>query len=182
MSTQTMTGHPAPPPIATIVIRGVVLAISCAISYWLITHILGYTYSVSRDDDLLGGMWTVVATIFVYRQGQKESVRSALSRMAATFISFVLCLAYFAFLPFHLWGMALLIGISAVLVPLMGRPDDTITTCITIAVLMVVAQLSPHDAWRQPILRLVDTAVGVTVGVAGVWISNCWTEQSASHG
>jgi hypothetical protein len=96
-----MTGYPASPPIATIVIRGVVLAISCVISYWLITHILTYTYSVSRDDDLLGGMWTVVATIFVYRRGQKESVRSALSRMAATFISFVLCLAYFVFLPFQ---------------------------------------------------------------------------------
>src|SRR6266436_1225858 len=35
-------------------------------------------------------------------------------------------LAYFVFLPFHLWGMAMLIGISAVLVPLMGTPDDTI--------------------------------------------------------
>jgi hypothetical protein len=33
----------------------------------LITHILANTYSISRDDDLLGGMWAVVATIFVYR-------------------------------------------------------------------------------------------------------------------
>jgi hypothetical protein len=181
MSTQTVTGYAAPPPITTILIRGVVLAMSCVISYWLITHILAYTYSVSRDDDLLGGMWTVVATIFVYRQGEKESVHSALSRMAATFISFALCLAYFVFLPFHLWGMAVLIGISAVLVPLIGRPDDTITTCITIAVLMVVAQLSPHAAWRQPILRLVDTAVGVAVGVAGVWTSSHWTKRSSAQ-
>ncbi len=52
----------------------------------------------------------------------------------------------------------------------MGRPDDTITTGITIAFVMVVAALSPHDAWRQPILRLVNTAVGVAVGVAAVWL------------
>jgi hypothetical protein len=32
------------------------------------------------------------------------------------------------------------------------------------------AALSPHDAWRQPILRLVDTAVGVAVGVATAWL------------
>jgi hypothetical protein len=34
-----------------IVARAAVLAVSCAISYWLITRILGNTYSVSRDDD-----------------------------------------------------------------------------------------------------------------------------------
>jgi uncharacterized membrane protein YccC len=150
--------------------RGAILAISCAISYWLITHILANAYSVSRDDDLLGGMWAVVATIFVYRASHAESVRAALSRMAATSISFVLCLVYLLIFPFHVWGMAALIGIGAIVVTTMGRPDDSITTGITIAVVMVVAALSPHGAWRQPILRTVDTAVGVAVGVAAVWL------------
>jgi multisubunit Na+/H+ antiporter MnhB subunit len=36
---------------------------------------------------------------------------------------------------------------------------------------MVVAALSPHNAWRQPILRLIDTAVGVAVGLAVAWLS-----------
>ena len=152
------------------VLRGVVLAISCAISSWLITHLLASAYSISRDDDLLGGMWAVVSTNFVYRHGLEESARWALSRMSATLVSFVLCLAYLAFFPFHVWGMAALIGIGTVAVTLMGRPDDTITTAITIAVIMVVAELSPYHAWRQPILRLVDTAVGVIVGIAAVWI------------
>ena len=66
--------------------------------------------------------------------------------------------------------MASLIGIGTIVVTTMGHPDDTIPTGITIAVVMVVAALSPHDAWRQPILRLVDTAVGVAVGVAAVWL------------
>jgi hypothetical protein len=153
-----------------VVARGALLAISCAISYWLITHILANTYSISRDDDLLGGMWAVAATIFVYRHSHAESVRAALSRMAATSISFALCLAYLLMFPFYVWGMAALIGIGAIVVTTMGRPDDTITTGVTIAVVMVVAALSPHDAWRQPILRLVDTAVGVAVGVATAWL------------
>jgi hypothetical protein len=153
-----------------VIIRSAVLAISCAISYWLITHILANTYSISRDDNLLGGMWAIVATIFVYRYSHAESIRAALSRMAATSISFVLCLVYLLIFPFQVWGMAALIGIGAIIVTTMGRPDDTITTGITIAVIMVVAALSPHDAWRQPILRLVDTAVGVSVGVATAWL------------
>jgi uncharacterized membrane protein YccC len=140
------------------------------VSYWLITHILANTYSISRDDDLLGGMWAAVATIFVYRYSHAESVRAALSRMAATSISFVLCLVYLLIFPFHVWGMAALIGIGTIVVTTMGRPDDTITTGITIAVVMVVAALSPHGAWRQPILRLADTALGVAVGVAAAWL------------
>ena len=164
------TPHPGSPQTGEVVIRGAILAISCAISYWLITHILANTYSISRDDNLLGGMWAVVATIFVYRYSHAESVRAALSRMAATSISFVLCLVYLLIFPFHVWGMATLIGIGAIVVTTMGRPDDTITTGITIAVVMVVAALSPHDAWRQPILRLVDTALGVAVGVAAAWL------------
>jgi uncharacterized membrane protein YccC len=140
------------------------------ISYWLITHILANTYSISRDDDLLGGMWAVAATVFVCRYSHAESVRAALSRMAATSVSFALCLVYLLIFPFHVWGMAALIGIGAIVVTTMGRPDDTITTGITIAVVMVVAALSPHVAWRQPILRLFDTAVGVVVGVVAAWV------------
>lgn len=165
------TQHGVQPQTGEVIIRGAILAISCVISYWLITHILGHTYSISRDDDLLGGMWAVVATIFVYRYSNAESVRSAFSRLAATSISFALCLVYLLIFPFHLWGMAALIGIGTIVVTIMGRSDDTITTGITIAVVMVVAALSPHDAWRQPILRLVDTAVGVAVGIAAAWLS-----------
>ena len=66
--------------------------------------------------------------------------------------------------------MAILIGIGAVAVTLIGRPDDTVTTGITIAVVMVVAALSPHNAWQHPILRKVDTAAGGAVGVAAAWI------------
>jgi uncharacterized membrane protein YgaE (UPF0421/DUF939 family) len=160
------TLYGVPPQTGEAVVRGAMLAIACAISYWLITHILANAYSISRDDDLLGGMWAVVATIFVYRNSNAESVRSALSRMAATTVSFALCLVYLLIFPFHPWGMAALIGIGTIVVTIMGRPDDTVTTGITIAVVMVVAALSPGDAWRQPVLRLIDTAVGVAVGVA----------------
>jgi uncharacterized membrane protein YccC len=159
-----------PPQTGEVVVRGVILAISCAISYWLITHILAETYSISKDDDLLGGMWAVVATIFVYRDSKAEIVCSALSRMAATAVSFALCLVYLLIFPFHLWGMAALIGIGTVVVTIIGRPDDSVTTGITIAVVMVVAALSPGEAWRQPVLRTVDTAVGVAVGVAAAWL------------
>jgi hypothetical protein len=50
------------------------------------------------------------------------------------------------------------------------RPDDVITTGITTNVVMVVAAMSPEPAWKQPLLRTVDTLVGVAVGVLGASI------------
>jgi hypothetical protein len=82
-------------------VYGASLALSSVISFWLITRILAQTYSVSREDDLLGGMWAVVATLFVQRYSYEESVRAALSRVAATWVSFALCFVYLVLLPFH---------------------------------------------------------------------------------
>jgi hypothetical protein len=39
------------------VAQGVELAVACLISYAVITQLLARAYSVSREDDLLGGMW-----------------------------------------------------------------------------------------------------------------------------
>jgi len=154
-----------------VLLHSVALSGLCVISYWLITHMLAQVFSVSRNDDLLGGMWAVVATIFVYRYSYEESAGAALSRMGATSLSFALCFLYLLFLPFHVWGLAMLIGVGAVAMSLLRRPDDIITTGITTAVVMVVAAISPDHAWKQPLLRVVDTIVGVAVGVAGAWIS-----------
>lgn len=132
---------------------------------------LAHVYSISRDDDLLGGMWAVAATVFVYRYSYDGSIGAALSRMGATSLSFVLCFIYLLFFPFRLSGMVTLIGVGAVVMCLLDQPDEIVTTGITTAVVMVVAGISPNQAWKQPILRLVDTIVGVAVGTFGTWIS-----------
>ncbi len=150
---------------------GGALAIACLVSYALITHLLSQVYFVSQDDGLLGGMWAVVATVFVYRLRYQESRSAALSRMAATLLSFVFCLVYLLIFPFSALGMAALIGIGAMVLTLLGRPEDIITTGITTAVVMVVTGISPQHAWKQPILRLVDTVVGIGVGMVAARIS-----------
>jgi hypothetical protein len=49
-----------------------------------------------------------------------------------------------------------------------GIPGISCATGITTAAVMVVAELAPEHAWRQPILRLID----ITVGAAAAWIGN----------
>jgi uncharacterized membrane protein YgaE (UPF0421/DUF939 family) len=151
------------------IVSGVGLTLASLVSYELTTRILTSAIS-SRDDQLLGGMWSVVATVFVCRESYRQSISAALSRTAATSLSFILCLGYLLFLPFSSWGLAILIGIGAVILIMIDRPGDVITTSITTAVVMVVAGISVQHAWRQPILRLVDTLIGIAVGITGVWV------------
>jgi hypothetical protein len=161
---------PAPAEVRSAVLDSFLLGVACLASYWLTTRVLSLVYSVSKDDDALGGMWSVIATVFLFRASYQQSLAAAVTRMAATLVSFVLCLAYLAFLPFHPWGLALMVGLSVLVTALIGRPEDEITAGITTTVVLVVAGLSPQEAWRQPILRLADTAVGVAVGVVAAWL------------
>lgn len=139
------------------------MALACAISYWIITSILAPF--VGKASDLLGGMWAVAATVFVFRDTRAESMSAGLERFIATCISFALCLLYLLLFPFQPLGMAVLIGVGTVVMMLLGRREDIVTTGITTTVVMVVAGISPHDAWQQPLLRLGDTIVGIAVGV-----------------
>jgi len=148
---------------------GTGLTLAALVSYELTTRILTSAIS-SRDDQLLGGMWSVIATVFVFRESYRQSVSAALSRTAATSLSFVLCLGYLLVFPFSSWGMAILIGIGTVILIMVNRPGDVITASITTAVVMVVAGISPQHAWSQPILRLLDTLIGIAVGITAVWI------------
>lgn len=146
--------------------HGVALAICCLLSCWIITNILAAVRLMPRDDEVLGGMWVVIATIFVFRFSYEESARAALSRISVTLLSFVLCLLYLLIFPFRPLGMAVLIGIGSVVLSLMGRSEDIIT-----------AGISPQHAWKQPILRLLDTIVGVGGGVPGA--STSWQPTSS---
>jgi len=139
------------------------IAIACWISYWLMTHALSSV--VGRDDDLLGGMWAAVATVFVFRSSREDSLSAGKARLIATSVSFTLCLAYLWFFAFTAAGLATLIGIGTLIMMLLGRRDDIVTTGITTTVVMVVAAMSPADPWHQPLLRVIDTVVGVGIGV-----------------
>jgi len=93
--------------------------------------------------------------------------RSGAQVLAATRESLVLAAACLA----AYWlAMTLLSRVTAV------SHDDllggrwAVSAAITTTVVMVVAAISPHNAWEQPILRLGDTVIGVAVGVAAAWL------------
>lgn len=149
------------------------MAIACLIAYVITTR--GLHPFVERDNDLLGGMWAAVATIFVFRDTRQDTLSAGVARLIATCVSFALCLPYLAIFPFTPVGMGILLGIGTVIMALSGRRGDIITTGITTTVVMVVAAISPEGAWQQPLLRLVDTAIGIGVGVSCKWIATSFS-------
>ena len=140
------------------------MAIACLITYWIMTHTLSRFVDVPSD--FLGGMWAVAATVFVFRETRLRSLSAGTARLIATCVSFALCFLYLLLFPFTPVGMAVLIAVGTVVMALLGRRDDIVTVGITTVVVMVVAAMSPVDAWRQTVLRLADTVVGIAVGVA----------------
>ena len=146
------------------------MAVACGISYAIITQVL--VPLVDRSDVLLGRMWAVVATTFVFRESRESTLSAGLARLIATCVSFALCLAYLLIFPFTGWGMAVVLGIGTIVMVLLGRQEDVVTTGITTAVVLVAAALSTQPAWHQPILRLLDTLVGIGVGVLCKWLAS----------
>jgi multisubunit Na+/H+ antiporter MnhB subunit len=64
------------------------------------------------------------------------------------------------------------IGLGTIVMMTLRRPDDIVTTGITTTVVLVVAALDPKHALEQPPLRLLDTVVGVAVGVLLKWAAS----------
>jgi uncharacterized membrane protein YccC len=155
------------------------LAVACLASYWSMTQILARL--VDMPSDFLGGMWAVAATVFVFRESRTRSLSAGIARLIATCVSFALCLLYLSFFPFTPVGMAALIGVGTVAMALLGRRDDVVPPGITTAIVMVVAAMAPEAAWHQPLLRLVDTVVGIAVGIACRWAGSCLFNKLAAE-
>jgi uncharacterized membrane protein YccC len=145
------------------------MSLASLVTYWIITRALSGL--VGAVDDLLGGMWAVVATIFVFRSTRSQSSAAGVSRLIATVVSFLLCLIYLLIWPFTPIGLVVLIGFGSLIMAALGRREEIITASITTTVVMVVAALSAEAGWRQPVLRLVDTLVGLAVGLLFRWLT-----------
>jgi hypothetical protein len=59
------------------VVPSVALALACLASYSLVRHASAHIRSLSYADDQIGGLWAVIATAFVVRTTEGESVNAA---------------------------------------------------------------------------------------------------------
>ena len=67
------------------------MGVACALSYAIITQLL--VRFADEPNKLLGGLWAVVATVFVFRESRASTLSVAVGRLVATCVSFAPCLA-----------------------------------------------------------------------------------------
>jgi uncharacterized membrane protein YccC len=155
-------------PGSTDVIAALLLGVTCAVTYVLLVNVVGPLVHEPAASSEIGGMWAVAASVFVFRASLADGLADARTRIGATFMSVVVCLAYLLLFPVTPVGIGVVIAIGSLLAVVLGRPQDASLTGITSIVVLVVADLGrPFPPWVQPILRLVDTAIGVGVGLLG---------------
>ena len=143
---------------------------ACMIAYWITSSML--PSSITREDDLLGGMWAAVATAFVFRDTSAQSLSAGAARLIATSVSFALCLLYLTLLPPHPISILVLVALGTLIMMLLNRRGDIVTTAITTIVVMVVAIIAPAHARLEPLLRLLDTGIGIGIGVSCRWMAD----------
>jgi len=146
------------------------LAIAALVTYALTTSITPLL--LNRPVESVGILWAVISAVFVVKDTRERSLSAGISRLVSTCASFALCLIYLLFFPANPFGMAILIGIGALLMMLAGRRDEINLVAVTTAVMLIVAAENPQAAWQQPLLRLADTVGGVAVGIACIWITS----------
>ena len=143
------------------------MSIACLITYWVVAFFLPNL--AGRPTTSVGILWAVISTVFVYKDTRSHSLSAGISRLIATMISLTLCLSYLLLLPITSFGMAALIFFRHAGHDIAGRRDEIGLTAITTAVVMIVAASDSQNAWQQPLLRLVDTVVGIAIGVVCKW-------------
>lgn len=151
------------------VVYAIGLAIACTSSYAVVVSILEIL--PGSHADLLGGLWTIAAVIFVFNGLNGRIHTTALNCLVATLVSIGLCVIYLSIFPYDTTGLIVLIAAGALVLAVLDRRDQMVMTGITTVVVMIVAGMNPERALQEPFLRLLDTLVGIAVGMSVKWVT-----------
>ena len=147
------------------------MALACLITYWIMVTIHS-RFGLGASSEVVGTLWAVVATIYVFRDTRAKSLSASVGRVIATVVSFALCFAYLLLFPFTPIGLIAVLAGGTLIMMALGRREEIGLAGVTTAVVMLVAAVDVQDAWQQPLLRLMDTLIGIAVGVACKWIAS----------
>ncbi len=152
------------------VLYAIDLALACVIAYYVAMYVVPPLFD--DENHAIGALWAAISAAFVFREDRVQALSAGLGRLRATCVSFVLCLIYLWFLPATPLGLGVLIAAGGIVMIALGWRDDVITTTITTIVVVVLAAIAPHNAWHQPVLRFLDTLLGIVVGIVCKWVAS----------
>lgn len=155
-------------------IRPVMVVASCigvVMAYLIGTFVTGPFHQASSS---MGAMLACTSAVVVLQTpGLRESLRAGLLRVAGTALGALLAYAYLRLFAFSTLGMMLAVALLVVLSMLLGIPDNGRMATITLLAILLVSQRSHAlPSGVNCLLRFVESALGVAVGVVLAWLTS----------
>jgi len=150
--------------------------VSCVgilLAYLTGVHITGPLHEASR---WMGAMLACTSLVVVLQShSYKDSLRAGWMRVFGTFLGALVAYLYLIVLPFSIVGMLVSVFVLEMLCMLFGIYQNNRIATITLLIILLVSQQSPHvPPAMNCLLRFVESAVGVSVGVALLWVLERW--------
>ena len=155
-------------------IRPVMVVASCigvVMAYLIGPFVTGPFHQASSS---MGAMLACTSAVVVLQTpGLRESLRAGLLRVAGTALGALLAYAYLRLFAFSTLGMMLAVALLVVLSMLLGIPDNGRMATITLLAILLVSQRSHAlPPGVNCLLRFVESALGVAVGVVLAWLTS----------
>lgn len=157
--------------------------ISCIgilLAYLTGVYVTGPLHEASR---WLGAMLACTSVVVVLQsQSYRESLHAGWMRVLGTLLGALIAYIYLSIWPFSIAGMLVSVFVLEMLCMLLGiYKNDRIAT-ITLLIILLVSQMTPHISPAENcLLRFFESVVGVGVGIALVWLLERWNAWYKSH-
>lgn len=150
---------------------GMAVAKSIAV---LLSYMGGFylTGSFHDESSYFGAMLAAIASVVALQSDIKTSITQGWLRVLGTFIGAVIATIYLSVFHFSVAGFIATVFLLEITCMLLKIPDNGRMATIALIVIMLISQKSPDI---PPIvngsLRFVETALGVTIGIALAWLT-----------
>lgn len=135
-----------------------------------------------RASGSMGAMLACTSAVVVLQTpGLRESLRAGLLRVAGTAIGALLAYLYLRLFAFSTFGMMCSVALLVTLSMLLGIPDNGRMATITLLAILLVSQQNHALApGMNCLLRFVESALGVAIGVVLAWASSRLSPPAAA--
>ncbi len=143
------------------------------LAYLVGIYVSGSIHSASR---WMGAMLACSSVVVVLQKsGYKESLQVGLIRVFGTFCGALIAYLYLRLLPFTVVGMLVTVFLLEMLFMALNIYNNGHIATLTLLIIMLVSQMHPEvDPGTNCMLRFTESAAGVVVGVALLWVIEKW--------
>lgn len=152
-----------------------VICIGVLLAYLAGMYVTGSFHSASR---WMGAMLACTSVVVVLqRPGYKDSLQVGWMRVFSTFVGVLVAYAYLSIFPFTVVGMLASVFVLEMIFMLLNIYNNGHIATMTMLIILLVSQMTPGvDPIVNCLLRFFESAVGVGVGIALLWLIEQWNK------